>query len=396
MKNLRSIISILGFFLLLALPGLQWATQGFPDTPLDENRTAVASPIWSKNDLKGYLLGWQSWFNDQYPARNLLIRLKNQIDYSIFSYSDQIHIGPNGWMFYRSVIDVQKPAIERLSPENEDQIIANLTTLNTWLKSRGIILLVMDNELKDSIYPEELPHSIPSRPSPSFYQNLRKRIATETDAIYLDASLLLTELKMERPVFHRTDFHWNDPAAFAASEAIVNRLARIEGHESPAWRWPLEIEESKLSGGQAAFMPLLSPVSETALFVKKTWPDSPHTYKEKDGPFEFSIVYSDDDPKRLPGIVVFGDSFFDGMIRSGFMEHFSSIHRARIFHASIDQVARELPPSTRFFLYQFIETYTPSLTLPIDLPEGSPESLVGKALMSERHRDHVRSFSPSP
>jgi hypothetical protein len=373
MNNLQPIISSLCFFLLLALPGLQWATQALPDTPLEENRTAFPVPVWSENSLKGYLLGWQSWFNDQYPTRNLFIRLNTQINYSVFSYSDKVYIGSNGWMFYRSVIDVEKAAIEKLSLENADQIIENFKKLNIWLRSRGVILLVMDNRLKDAIYPEELPHSVPSNRSDSFYQNLRKRIATETGATYLDASVLLQKLKLKRSVFHKTDFHWNDPAAFAVSEALVNKAALITGHPTPGWRWPLKIKEGKFFGGQAAFMPLLNPVSEKGLFLEKTWPAPPSNYKENDGPFEFSIAYTDDDRLRLPGIVVFGDSFFDGMIRSGFLEHFNSVHRARLFHSSIDQVLRELPAGTRFFLYQFIETYTPSLTLPLDLPEGSAE-----------------------
>jgi hypothetical protein len=310
-------------------------------------------------------MGWQFWFNDRYAGRNLLIRLKTQIDYSVFSYSDRIYIGRNGWLFYRSVLDVGKPTIDQLPDASYDQIINNIKDLNQRLASRGVRLLVMDNELKDEFYSEQLPASVSRRPVSPRYHKLRARLAKETGAEYVDPSAILHALKAQRSVFHKTDFHWNDPAAFAVAQAVVDRIAKLAGPPYQGWRWPLEITYAPNSGGEAAFMPLIWPATETALFVKKTWPDLPRDYRGPDTPFEFSVVHKVEDPALLPGIVVFGDSFFDGMLRSGFAEHFQSIHRARIYQATLDQVLDALPKNTKFFLLQFIETSTPSYTIPL-------------------------------
>lgn len=368
---ISKLIVIVGFSALALLPLIQRVTNFLPDAPLSENRAQVAVPQWEKVMLKDYLMGWQSWFNDRYAGRNFLIRLKTQIDYSVFSYSDKVHIGTDGWLFYRSVIDVEEPALERMTDVHHDQIIRNLSDLNARLARKGIRLIIVDCELKDTFYPEKLPASLPVRPTSPRYQKLRARLAHETGAEYVDASAILRTLKNQRPVFHKTDFHWNDPAAFAVAEEVVNRVARLAGPAYPGWRWPLEITSAPLSGGEASFMPLLKPVTETALFVKKTWPDLPRNYREPDGPFEFSIVHKVSDPSLLPGIVVFGDSFFDGMMRSGFIEHFCSVHRTRIFHATLDQVLVALPDDTRFFLVQFIMTAAPLFSIPVAQPTPS-------------------------
>ena len=373
----RRIALIIGFALIGLFPALNSVLRVLPDQPLQENRKPARVPDRSKLSLHAYLMGWQFWFNDRYAGRNLLIRLKTQIDYSVFSYSDRIYIGRNGWLFYRGVIDDQKTAIDQLTDVSYDQVIHNIQDLNQRLASRGVRLIVMDNELKDEFYPEQLPASVSRRPVSPHYHKLRERLAKETGAEFLDSSALLHALKAQRPVFHKTDFHWNDPAAFAVAQAVVDRIAKLAGPPYRGWRWPLEINYAPSSGGEAAFMPLIWPATETALFVKKTWRDLPRDYRSPDGPFAFSVVHKVEDPTLLPGIVVFGDSFFDGMVRSGFAEHFQSLHRARIYQATLDQVLAALPKDTKFFLLQFVETSTPSYTiplapLPVTLPAAPP------------------------
>ena len=366
------LLIIAGFCLLTLLPVVQWCTGILPDAPLTENRSPVPAPDWRKrSSMQNYLMGWQDWFNDRYSGRNFLIRLQTQLDYSAFSYSDRVHIGRDGWLFYRSVLDVQKPAVERMTSVHNDEVIANLKKLNDWLASRGVRLIIMDNQLKDTFYSENLPASVPARPRVPGYHRLRARIARETGAEFIDSTMVMAALKPSRQIFHKTDFHWNDPAAFAVSKAVVDRIAQLAGPGHQGWRWPLEISSRTYSGGEAAYMPLLIPVNETALFVNKTWPDLPRTYNENDGPFEFSLTHNGEDATLLPGIVVFGDSFFDGMTRSGFAEHFHSLHRARCYHATISQVLASLPSDCRFFLLQYIETGVGLLTIPLTLPANA-------------------------
>ncbi len=362
-------ITIILCFALLALyPAWQGLTHVLPDKPLQENRKPAERPEWAKLPLQNYLMGWQSWFNDRYAGRNFLIRTKTQIDYSLFSYSDRIYIGKDGWLFYREVLDVGINNVEKMPDAGYDQVIANLKELNDRLAARGVRLVIVDNELKYSFYADKLPSTVSRRPVSPRYHLLRARLARETGAEYVDASAVLNEVKKHRPIFHKTDFHWNDPAAFAVAEAVVNRIARLAGPPYKGWRWTLEVTYAPNSGGEASFLPLLKPATESSLFVKPTWPTVEREYRSPDAPFEYSITQKTDDPTLLPGIVVFGDSFFDGMFRSGFAEHFKTLHRARIYQATLDQVLAALPKGTRFFLIQFIESSIPSYTIPLARP----------------------------
>lgn len=364
---MRSLIVIAAFLFIGLFPAIQKVTGVLPDAPLDENRLMEPAPEWSEAaDLAAYFLGWQRWFNDRYPGRNLLIRLKTQLDFSLFSYSEEVHIGRDGWLFYRNVLDVQKPAFEALTDAQIDDLIVQIRTLCDWLRERGITPLFFDNQLKDEFYSDMLPLSAPMRPENPRYRQFRERLRAEIGATYVDTYPILAELAQQRPIFHRTDFHWNDPAAFEVARRIVDTLAREAGPPVRGWKFELSIERRWFSGGQASFMPLLWPAREEGLFVAQTWTDRPATHGFNEGPFEYVFRAEDPEPEDLPPTVVFGDSFFDGVSRSGFFQHFVSLHRARIHAATLTDVLKAIPEGTRFMLLQATETAIGIYSVPID------------------------------
>ncbi len=82
--------------------------------------------------------------------------------------------------------------------------------------------------LKDAIYTEHLPSSSPNLPGNSRYQQLRQWLAGHDSIITIDAYDHLNGRKKEAHAFHKTDFHWNDPAGFLYAEKLVNRLWQIQ------------------------------------------------------------------------------------------------------------------------------------------------------------------------
>ena len=54
--------------------------------------------------------------------------------------------------------------------------------------------------------------------------------------------------------------------------------------------------------------------------------------------------------------MVYGDSFFDGIMRSGFDVYFQTLYRARVKHGlKLSGIAGSLPADTRYLVIQFIE-----------------------------------------
>ncbi len=363
---------VAAFALLLLLPGLQMATRAIPVPPLDENRTAAALPALADLvDPAGFTRRLGTWFDDHYGFRTLLIRAKTQLDYSLFHTSDRIHVGRGGWLFYRSVIDQQEPAIEALGEPVLDQVVGSFARLRDWLAPRGIHLIVQTQQMKDRFYPETLPREAAFARSRHRFDDFRAKLATLPGITYLDTTPQLLALKAQRAVFHKTDFHWNDPAAFEAARTLVDTIAGLERRPLPFWNNELRITERRISGGEAMFMPLFHPPTESALFVQPTWDESRLTLDQAVPPFIWRFTAKDPDMGPgglLPATVIFGDSFTDGMTRSGLAMHFRQLSYARLYSVEFADVLRALPPGTRYLVVEFIEVALPAWIAP-KLPE---------------------------
>src|SRR5690242_19550212 len=101
---------VAAFFLMSVLPLVAMATGLSITSPVQENRTLAPPPRWSTPpDFTALTQQADRWFTDHFGLRSFFIRLKTQIDLSVFHTSNRVHIGSDGWMFYRSVMDVEKP-----------------------------------------------------------------------------------------------------------------------------------------------------------------------------------------------------------------------------------------------------------------------------------------------
>lgn len=341
------------FGALTLAPAVQMAVRVFPETPVTENRSLSAPPrdLWNPHKA---LREANAWFSDHFGLRSFLIRLKTQIDYSIFRTSDRVHLGPNGWLFYRSVLDVEKPAVEQFLTEHEDEVVAGLRELTAALKAKGIQPIVLVNMLADRFYPDEVPSSAMRISAPKI-DGLVRRIGEIDSLLLIETSEILTRTAKLRPIFHKTDFHWNDPAAFPVAEEIVTRAGEFESKPN-VWKHRLEIEQRRMSGGIASFMPLFFPPRENALFVKANW-KFPAGFQQSvnQGLFEY-VTHLPPSSDALGPLVLVGDSFSDAMLRSGLHLYFKDMYRARWGHfGSISELMKEIPADTKYFIIQTIE-----------------------------------------
>lgn len=351
------LLVLIGFILLLCMPMAQMVT-GLPRQPaaVDENRKLASAPVLkSWEDLHQYTGDAVKWFNDHFGFRDFLIRSKTQIDYSVFGMSTRIHVGSDGWLFYRSVMDVQKPDIELILRKDADAVIEGTRQLAAALALRGVKLVIMVAPMKDVYYSEHLPNTAKKLADPRQVELLQDRFRAMKEIIFIDSEAILKETAKQRTVFHKTDFHWNDPAAFEVARSLVNEIGKSESKSNPVWVHELEIEERPSSGGEASFMPIFFPPVEKALFVKPNWIQHAYNYVEKNPPFEW--IYDTKVPtgRELPPITILGDSFFDGMLRSGVWIYFKKVYRANWNNTNLKEIVSNLPADTRYLFLEFIE-----------------------------------------
>lgn len=361
MNSASNLITSLLFGLILIMP-VTLTLSGIELTePLEENRTREEFPglgnckIFQFDECHKKI---DSWFNDNYRPRDLLTKLKTQIDYSVFSSSDKVHIGADNWLFYRSTMDEEKVTNERIPQANFDALLTEFDDLDRYLRHRGIQLVVLPIPLKDAVYPEYLPRSRPTLPENSRYQQFREWLAQHDSILTIDAYDFLINRKDEARAFHKTDFHWNDPTGFLYSEKLVNMLWAVQsGESSTLWDQDLSIEERPFSGGQADFLPLLSAPDEQGLFLDVTWAPSRgiHDYQPELDLWTYTYDGAGDYRARLETAVVVGDSFFNAMKRSGIDGYFSSVLRAKNDIRRFEEVYANIPEGTRYLILEFIE-----------------------------------------
>lgn len=363
MAGLRMKAAVSAIFVaLLLLPALQMLTGAVKVTPLNENRTLAPLPPLSEVVHPSAFLGaLHAWFNDHYGLRSLLIRSKTQADYALFGASDRLHIGQAGFLFYRSVIDQSEIGIEGLNDQDLGRAVSSFEKLRDWLAPRGIHLIVMTEQLKDKFYPDRLPREARFATRRHRFDDFRNMMRTVPGITYLDTTPMLEAVKQSRQIYHKTDFHWNDPAAFPAARWLVDTVAKAEGRPVPFWRHSLKITQHEFSGGQALFMPLFNPPEEIGLFVEPTWNSADIRWDAHVPPFEWRTFGSGQGGQApLPGTVIFGDSFVGGMVRSGLPLYFASLSYARLYGVPLDTVLQNLPSGTKYFVVEFIEMSLPS------------------------------------
>ena len=324
--------------------------------PVQENRKKVEVPIYEKVGLE-YFKELNRWFNDSFGFRDYLIRAKNQIDFNLFNLSEKVYIGKNGWLFYRHVVDGQAK-LDTYFLKNSEEISKGVENLSALLGKRGIQLIIMIAPMKNVFYGQYLPEGAPKLPKYRGIDKIQENLRSIPGVIFIDINQILRKTQELRPVFHKTDFHWNDPAAFEVSKILVNRLGEVQYLQEPLWKIPLELSYQKNSGGEAMFMPLIFSPTEESLFVKETWINEPRTYVEKIPPFVYIYEQTKPNKNTLSPMVVLGDSFFDGMFRSGIPNYFTKIYRANINEVSLDELLNKIPADTKYFLLEFIEADT--------------------------------------
>lgn len=78
-------------------------------------------------------------------------------------------------------------------------------------------------------------------------------------------------------------------------------------------------------------------------------------------PVEHSASFEPDE-RLLPATVLIGDSFLDGMVRSGLQANFVESRRIRWRpDRRVSEIVSSLPPDTRWVVMQFIEVSTTAI-----------------------------------
>jgi hypothetical protein len=351
------LLPIVLFVLVLLMPALSGITGYTISPPLAENRVLTARPVSTdyfneeKLDWLGYSTQFNGWFSDGFPTRDFWVRLHGQVQYSLFHDSNRVHIGPENWLYYRSVLDVENPSLERISPQERQAMAQRLQQLSAQLAARGITLYILPMALKDYYYPEFLPASGKHALQFRFFDLYMDELLANGAIKVIDSRPILRQAKQSGlKIFHQTDFHWTDPASARVFQALLAAMAEQEQKPALANQWQVEtVEMGNWSGGESNALPLLWPRTETTVGARFSGAPTQFTAQTPlPAGVESAAITATAREDLLAPVLIFGDSFFDGAERAGFLNFFQAYTRSRVWTYDLVEAYRNRQSGTRY------------------------------------------------
>src|SRR5262249_34327890 len=234
---------------------------------------------WHRRDLAPLPRRFEAFWNDHFGFRPRLIRWHNLVKLRLgIAPSDVVYLGRNGWLFLRS--DNRLEYYRAGHPLSEGQLgqwPQHLEERRDWLAARGVAYLFVVAPNKDSVYPELVPARIHRARPDSSLDQLVTRLRGRSTVEVLDLRVPLRAAKSRIRVYQRTDSHWNDPGAFEAYRAIMERVAaRIPQAAALPWSAFDLRTKTTLGGDLSHLIGLHDVVTEEALVMTPRTPRVAH------------------------------------------------------------------------------------------------------------------------
>jgi hypothetical protein len=240
-KRLNTVLFTLITALLL-LPFFQGQTSWFSLRPLHGHIPAVNNPSWS----------WKKWVNEDFQRevqsfttasvgfRPLLIRINNQLDFSLFKipHANEVVIGKENYLYENNYIkDYTGTAFT--GEEIADERLAKIRLLQDLFKQKNIDLLVVFSPGKASFFPEYIPERFhPEKRTMSNYLYFSGR-CKETGVNTLDFNqyFLLMKDTATWPLYPKCGIHWSAYGMALCADSLFSYIEKTRKIIMPDFGW---------------------------------------------------------------------------------------------------------------------------------------------------------------
>jgi hypothetical protein len=175
-----------------------------------------------------------AWFNDGFGFRNELVALNNALTYAFALPNDKVVVGTDGWLYlgnrYNQIVD-QATGASVFSDEQLKGFGTSLQQRQRYLGERGVPFVFAVAPNGHTVYADHLPAWARNRRGVSMLGQVelevRRRRIPYAD---LRAALAQARRTEARPLYYKTDSHWNAVGAWVAYRQIMGELApRLPG-----------------------------------------------------------------------------------------------------------------------------------------------------------------------
>jgi hypothetical protein len=221
--------------LVILLPGIQMGLHLIEEKPLNGAFIMAEKPVFSKGgwDSGEYQEQVEKYLKDHTGFRNFMVRLYNQVDYSIFrtANAEGATIGKNRQLYeydyIRSWLGIDNPGESFISKK-----LNRAKFVQDYLKrEKDIDLVIVFEPGKASFYPEYIPEKYKKlKNGPSTYE-LYVQKAKETGLDFIDWQQWFTEMKPESefPLFPKYGTHWSVYGMKFATDSLISFIENRRG-----------------------------------------------------------------------------------------------------------------------------------------------------------------------
>lgn len=333
-KSAAPFVFIFLFLGILVIPALKM--------PGVEDLLPAAGGVsgWIKNAVQ-FPEAYQKRFGDNFFQRGQMINWFNSFRLNVLHETvfTQVVVGKEGWLYYTGEQNLDSYQCSRpFTPEELNLAADNLLEIQQKLAERGIPFILAIAPNKESIYPEYLPKSVQKLGTTCPLDQLLETLESRGVHTVIDFRPVLLEAKKTRPVYFRTDTHWNLYGAYLANAEIVRAMQA----SFPELVIPT-IEQYDLvpetTSGDLARLLAVSPLPEEQTIVLK--PKFPLMAQSVSPDDDFTI-YTEVPGSSLPRAAIFRDSFSNSLIPY-LSEYFSRAVFQRSSTVDFDLIDREKP-----------------------------------------------------
>ncbi|MDT8394325.1 MAG: hypothetical protein RQ761_10795 [Bacteroidales bacterium] len=239
MKQQAKHIIFIAIVALMLVPALEGFVSIFPEQDLHGDFEELEKPYLSA----------EKWFEGSYQEEmvpyieqhigfhNSLVRLHNQLDYSIFCKpsAEGVIKGKNGQLYEKDYIRAWAGK-DFVGEALLDKKLRQFGFLQQYLKdSLQIDLLLVLEPGKASVYPEDIPDRFAEeKANPTNYEFILNR-ARELDIKLIDFNAYFVQIRdtVDYPLFPKYGTHWSEFAMWYAADSLIGYIEAIRGIDLP-------------------------------------------------------------------------------------------------------------------------------------------------------------------
>lgn len=228
--------------LLMILPAVQKEFQLFHIKPLNGDFVLAEKPVYSKSTwLTGeYQLQYDNYLEQHIGFRNSLVRLNNQIDFSLYrkANAEGVVIGKDDHLYEYDYIRAYT-GHDYVGEKYINEKLNRLKFVQDHLKKElNIDLILIFEPGKASFYPEYIPDRYLSKKKTTTNYSSYLRRAEELDIRYIDLNRYFLSLKdnASYPLYPKYGIHWSIYGMSFVADTLVNYIEHIRNTDLVNYR----------------------------------------------------------------------------------------------------------------------------------------------------------------